>query len=175
MPRLSREEREQKIDEAIRLLRSGLTQEEVAGILKINVRTVQRWVADPEFKAKISASEQRDREIIQTDKPTQSTLRRLTEIQEQLDAIESYRESQKAFAIRFGGILCRACNVLDKAVEKLEQNPEEMTARLIPQMMKAVTDASEKVSSAWARATGLEDLLEVLQDETSTDTRQKEA
>jgi hypothetical protein len=34
--------------------------------------------------------------------------------------------------------------------------------------MRALTDAAEKVSNAWARTTGLDDLLESLKDESKS-------
>jgi hypothetical protein len=55
-----------------------------------------------------------------------------------------------------------------KAVERLEANPDEITVRTLPQLMRAVSDSAEKVSTAWLRATGLEDLLEELGSEPKT-------
>jgi hypothetical protein len=55
--------------------------------------------------------------------------------------------------------------LLKTAVERLENNSDELTARNIPSFMRAVVDASEKVSNAWARTTGLEDLLDRISSE----------
>lgn len=39
--------------QAVRLLANGCTQTEVASILRRNLRTIQKWVADPDFKQKL--------------------------------------------------------------------------------------------------------------------------
>jgi hypothetical protein len=40
-----------------------------------------------------------------------------------------------------------------------------LNARNLPQLLRAVTDAAEKVSNAWIRTTGLDDLLEQVASE----------
>jgi hypothetical protein len=64
-----------------------------------------------------------------------------------------------------GLVVQKSTGILLKAVERLEQNPDEINARTLPQLMRAVTDASEKISNAWKNATGLDILLEKLGDE----------
>jgi hypothetical protein len=89
----------------------------------------------------------------------------VTDIRQQVDEILSYRDSQKHFATEMGEVVFKAIGVIRKAVERLEENPDEVSIRSLPPLLKAITDASEKVSNAWSRSVGLDDLLERIGDE----------
>jgi hypothetical protein len=89
----------------------------------------------------------------------------LVDIRTQVDQIMCYRDSQRNFALQMGVVVQRATKVLLRAVEKLELNPDDLNVRSIPPLMRTVADSSEKVSNAWARTTGLDDLLESIKDD----------
>jgi hypothetical protein len=89
----------------------------------------------------------------------------LVDIRTQVDQIMCYRDSQRNFALQMGEVVQRATKVLLRAVEKLELNPDDLNVRSIPPLMRTVADSSEKVSNAWARTTGLDDLLESIKDD----------
>ncbi len=146
----------EQIEMLIRLINSGKTQSAVATAIGVNIRTVQRWLTDPAVKERLVSIQQETSAIAKTDPVVLS----VADIRGQVEEILSYRDSQRNFALQMGLVVQKATGVLLKAVEKLEQNPDEITARSIPQLMRAVVDASEKIASAWERAAGLHDLLE---------------
>ncbi|MBW4549296.1 MAG: helix-turn-helix domain-containing protein [Symplocastrum torsivum CPER-KK1] len=156
----SKKSKPDQIEAVIRLLNAGKTQTEAAKTLGINLRTVQRWVADPEVKQRLVAAQREVKAIVASDPVVMS----VTEIRAQVQEILDYRDSQRNFALEMGRVVQKATLILLNAVERLEENPDEVTIRTIPQLMRAVTDASEKVSSAWARTTGLDDLLEQINE-----------
>ena len=152
----------QKLRErAVELLLSGHTQAEVAKILGRDIRTIQKWVALPEVKVLLEARGKQRKALVQSDPVVLSVVDIRSQVQEILD----YRDSQRSFAVEMGAVIQKATAILAKVVEQIEQNPEQVTARTLPQLMRAVADTAEKVSNAWARATGLDDLLEQIGNE----------
>ena len=151
---MPRPRQEKNINRAIRLLHAGKSPKEVANLCGVSLRTLQRWAR--ERKPDLQALEFQEKALVASD-PIVLTV---TDVRAQVQEILEYRDSQRNFALEMGLVVQKATGVLLKAVEKLEQNPDEISARTIPQLMRAVADASEKISSAWARSTGLDDLLE---------------
>ena len=160
----SKKSKADQVEAVIRLLNAGKTQSEAAKTIGVNLRTVQRWVAEPEVKQRLAAAQREVKAIVASD-PVVLTV---TEVRAQVQEILDYRDSQRNFALQMGEVVQKATSILLKAVERIEENPDEVTARTIPQLMRAVTDAAEKVSSAWVRATGLDDVLEEIGSEPKT-------
>jgi transposase len=161
MSEKKRQTKDARIDKAVRLLNSGKTQAETAKSLGISTRTIQRWLKQPEIGEKVAETRREIKAIAQSDPVVLS----ITDIRLQVEQIVSYRDTQRNFALEMGLVVQKATSILLQAVERLEQNPDEVSARTIPQLMKAITDAAEKVSLHWVRATGLDDLLEELGSE----------
>ncbi len=161
MSEKKRQTKDARIDKAVRLLNSGKTQAETAKSLGIATRTLQRWLKQPEIGEKVAETRREIKAIAKSDPVVLS----VTDIREQVQEILNYRDSQRSFALEMGLVVQKATGILLQAVERLEQNSEEVTARNLPQLLKAVADVGEKVSSAWVRATGLDDLLEELGSE----------
>jgi DNA-binding transcriptional regulator LsrR (DeoR family) len=155
-----KQSKSEKIEKLIRLLNAGKTQSAAATALGIDVRTVQRWLTDPAVKERLVSIRQEASAIAQTDPVVLSVADVRAQVQEILD----YRNSQRSFALEMGTVVQKATAVLLKAVEKLEDNPDEMSARTIPQLLRAVVDAADKVSNAWSRTTGLDDILEQINE-----------
>ena len=151
----------EQIETLIRLINSGKTQSATATALGVNIRTVQRWMSDPSVRERLISIQQETNAITQTDPVVLS----VADIRSQVQEILDYRNSQRSFALEMGAVVHKATVVLLRAVEKLEQNPDEMSARTIPQLLRAVVDAADKVSNAWSRSTGLDDLLEQINNE----------
>lgn len=151
----------EQIEMLIRLLNAGKTQSAAAKAIGVNIRTVQRWLTDPAVKERLISIQQEASAIAKTDPVVLSVV----DIKEQAEQILRYRDSQRSFALGMGVVVQKATGILLKAMEKLEQNPDEVSIRAIPQLLRAVTDASQKVSDSWARTTGLDDILEQLRDE----------
>jgi transposase len=156
---MPRPKQEKTIGRAIRLLHSGKSQKEVAELCGVSLRTVQRWAQ--ERGADLQALEAQEKVLVQSDPAVLCVV----DIRSQVEEILNYRESQSSFALEMGMVVKKATAVILKAVERLEENPEEVNARNLPQLLRAVTDAAEKVSGAWARTTGLDDLLERIGNE----------
>jgi transposase len=152
----SKKSKAEQLDAVVRFINAGKTQAEAAAAAGVNVRTVQRWLTEPQVKTKLSELQQRTDAIVKSDPVVLS----VTEVRQQVSEILQYRESQLTFALEMGQIIQKTSAVLLKAVERLEANPEELSVRSIPPLMRALTDAAEKVSNAWARTTGLDDLLQ---------------
>jgi len=151
----------EQIEMLIRLINSGKTQAAAATAIGINIRTVQRWLSDPAVKQRLVSIQQEASAIAKTDPVVLS----VADIRSQVEQIVSYRDTQRNFALQMGLVVEKSTSILLQAVERLEQNPDEVSARTIPQLMKAITDAAEKVSNAWIRTTGLDDVLEELGNE----------
>ena len=156
---MPRPKQEKNIAKAIRLLHAGKSPKEVATLCNVSQRTVQRWAQERQLD--LQALESQEKALVESDPVVLS----VTHVRSQVQQILEYRDAQRDFALRMGLVVQKATGVLLKAVEKLEQNPDEISARTIPQLMRAVADCSEKISSAWSRATGLDDLLEQLGNE----------
>jgi hypothetical protein len=151
----------EQVETVIRLINAGKTQAETAAAIKINIRTVQRWLAQPTVKERLVSIQQEVKEIAKSDPVVLS----VTDIRAQVQEILDYRDSQRSFALQMGQVVEIGTRVLLRAVERLEANPEDLNVRSIPPLMRTLTDASEKVSNAWARTTGLDDLLESIKDD----------
>jgi hypothetical protein len=151
----------EQIETVIRLINGGKTQAAAAAAIGVNLRTVQRWVGQPEVRERLIAARKEIKAIAQSDPAVLA----VTDIRAQVQEILDYRDAQRSFALQMGVVVHKATAILLRAVERIEENPDEVTARTIPQLMRAVTDAAEKVSSAWVRATGLDDILEELGSE----------
>lgn len=157
--KMPRPKQEKNIARAIRLLHAGKSAKEVADLCGVSLRTIQRWAQEREPDLQVLESQ--EKALVASD----PVILTVTDIRAQVQEILNYRDSQRSFALEMGVVVQKATAVLLKAVEKLEQNPDEVTARTIPQLMRAVTDAAEKVSTAWVRTTGLDDVLEELGSE----------
>ena len=156
---MPRPKQEKNISKAVRLLHAGKSPKEVATLCNVSQRTVQRWAQERQLD--LQALESQEKALVESDPVVLS----VTHVRAQVQEILDYRDAQRNFALEMGLVVQKATGVLLKAVEKLEQNPDEISARTIPQLMRAISDSAEKISSAWSRATGLDDLLEQLGNE----------
>jgi len=156
---MPRPKQEKNIAKAIRLLHAGKSPKEVASLCGVSLRSVQRWAQERELD--LQALESQEKALVTSDPVVLS----VTHVRAQVQEILEYRDSQRNFALEMGLVVQKATGVLLIAVEKLQQNPDEISARTIPQLMRAVVDASEKISGAWSRAAGLDDLLEQIGNE----------
>ena len=156
MARQSQRSKTEQLEIVIKLLSRGKTQSEAAAAAGVTSRTIQRWFADPQLKQRLTEVEQETDAIIKTD-PVVLTV---TDIRSQVQELLDYRESQRSFALDMGMVVKKSTTVLLQVVERLEKNPDEINVRSLPQLMRAVADLSEKVSSAWSRSAGLDDLLD---------------
>lgn len=161
MPRPKSPETQKLRERAVELIVAGRTQSEVAKILNRDVRTVQKWLSQPEVKDLLEGRGKQKKALVQSD----PVVLNVVDIRSQVQEILDYRDSQHSFAVEMGAVIQKATAILAKAVERIEQNPEEVTARTLPQLLRAVADVAEKVSNSWARATGLDDLLEQVGNE----------
>jgi hypothetical protein len=89
----------------------------------------------------------------------------VVEVREQVGQILNYRDSQLSFAQEMGEVVQRSTRIIKIALDRIEANPDELSVKTLPQLLRAIVDASEKVSTAWSRATGLDDLLEQVSNE----------
>jgi len=158
---VSKKSKANQIETMIRLLNSGKTQTEAAKSLGVNIRTVQRWVAEPDVRNQLAATQKEMKAIVESDPLVLS----VTQIRAQVAEILDYRDSQRVFAEKMGRVVLRGLNVLDKAIERLENSPDELSTRHIPGLIKAITDANEKLAHSWERVAGLDDVLETLRDD----------
>jgi transposase len=110
----------EQLDAVVRFINAGKTQAEAAAAAGVNVRTVQRWLTEPQVKTKLSELQQRTDAIVKSDPVVLS----VTEVRQQVSEILQYRESQLTFALEMGQIIQKTSAVLLKAVERLEANPD---------------------------------------------------
>ena len=151
----------EQIEMLIRLINAGKTQAAAATAIGVNIRTVQRWLTDPSVKERLASIQQQASAIAQTDPVVLSVV----EVREQVGQILNYRDSQLSFAQEMGEVVQRSTRIIKIALDRIEANPDELSVKTLPQLLRAIVDASEKVSTAWSRATGLDDLLEQVSNE----------
>jgi hypothetical protein len=151
----------EQIEMLIRLINAGKTQAAAATAIGVNIRTVQRWLTDPSVKERLASIQQEASAIAQTDPVVLSVV----EVREQVGQILNYRDSQLSFAQEMGEVVQRSTRIIKIALDRIEANPDELSVKTLPQLLRAIVDASEKVSTAWSRATGLDDLLEQVGNE----------
>ena len=150
-----------KINQTIKLLKSGKSQVEVARLLGVSPRTVGRWLADADVKARITGLAEQHEAITQSDPAVVSVV----DIRLQVERILDYRRFEDQSAVELGAVMRLATALIKRALEDLQKNPEGLSIRMVPLLLRAVVDGTEKVSNCWARATGLEDLLEAINNE----------
>jgi transposase-like protein len=153
----------EQLEIVVRFLNAGKTQAEAAAAAGVNVRTVQRWVADPQIKLRLAEFQQQTDAIVKSD-PMVLTV---TQVREQVQQILSYREAQANFANQMGLVVQKSSAVLLNAIDRIEANPDEFSSKQIPQLLRATVDAFSAVSNAWSRATALDDILERLKADDS--------
>lgn len=146
------------VAKAIRLLHAGESPSQVAKVCGVSLRTIQRWSA--EHGDELKGLKSQEKAIVQSDPMVLSVVQIRQQVQEILD----YRDSQRSFALEMGVVVQKATAVLLGAVERLESTPDEISVRSIPPLLKAVVDAADKVSNAWSRSVGLDDLLEQINE-----------
>ncbi len=144
---------------ATRLLTEGHPQDQVAEMLGISTRTLQRWIAagDVEVKADLlDVAHQAVSEVLASES-----------IREQISNLIEYRDSQKFLALQMGTLASKLSKITLEAVQTLETNPTEVTPRLIPQYLRAVAELGKAASDCWARSIGLDDLIQKVDDNES--------
>lgn len=166
---MPRHKQDKIVAKAIRLLHAGESPSQVAKACGVSSRTIQRWAA--EYGDDLKALKTQKKAVIESDPLVLSVV----EVRQQVQEILNYRDSQRTFALEMGEVISKATAVLKTAIERLETNPDEISARTIPQLMKAVVDSADKVSNAWCRASGLDDLLEQINEPKALSQRQDEA
>jgi hypothetical protein len=164
---VSRRKPDKLIAKAIRLLSEGKTQTEAAKRCNVSLRTLQRWVAST-GTAEGHTAKQADQLVVAANQAVKAALADAT-VQEQLNDLLDYRNSQKYLALEMGSLASRLSKLSTKAIERLEANPDELSPRLLPHFLRSIADLSEKASNCWARSVGLEDLLEKVGDESNSD------
>lgn len=161
MPRPKSNETRKLKERAVRLLADGRTQTEVASILGRNLRTVQKWVADPEFKQQLEAQKLQTTALIQSDPIVLS----VTELRLQIDAIVACRNFYRDFATQWTPIIEEASEAIRSSITRLKENPDELTTRTLPALMRSVVDSQKIVGDCWKQSVSLDDLLERLDRE----------
>lgn len=155
MPKRSARDIEVLTQEAFQLLADGHDKKEVAQKLGVTVRTVQRWTSNKSYQQAIA-----ERQLIAA---ADGVVVEATSIEQQVTDLFDYRDSQRFLALEMGSLASRVSQISKQVIERLEENPEEVSPRLLPQLLRAVAELSEKASSCWARATGLEEVLDAIQ------------
>ena len=79
-------------------------------------------------------------------------------------------ESQRWFAIQLGVLAAKLLPVLQLATEQV--SPEDISIRSLPQLLRSVGDLADNASSCWARATGLEEILNVFSQQQASNDRE---
>ncbi len=155
MPKRTARDVEDLTQEAFHLLADGYDKKEVAQKLGVTVRTVQRWTSNKSYQQAIA-----ERQLIAA---ADGVVVEATSIEQQVTDLFDYRDSQRFLALEMGSLATRVSQISKQVIERLEENPEEVSPRLLPQLLKAVAELSEKASCCWARATGLEEVLDAIQ------------
>ncbi len=156
----------EQLEIVVRLLSAGKSQAETATAAGISVRTLQRWILDPQVKQRLTEIQQQADTIVRTD-PMVLTV---VEVRQQLQEILTFRDCQANFADQMGLVVQKSTSILLKSLERIEENPDEFTSRQIPQLLRATVDAFQEVSNAWSRRTALDDIMERLGNDPEVET-----
>lgn len=152
-----RRKSDDRVDRAIKLLKAGRSQVEVARLVGVSSRTIARWISDPEVQAKLG-KQQGQGALVKA-----ASGLKPSEIRSQVSEILQYRQFESQSAVELGIILRLATSSIRRALESLQDNPEELSLRLVAPLLRVVLDGSGRVSDCWARAVGLDDLLEAIE------------
>ncbi|NJL80976.1 MAG: helix-turn-helix domain-containing protein [Richelia sp. RM2_1_2] len=169
MPKHSHKQRESGKSSAFQLLDKGFPPKEVATTLNVSLRTLQRWIKQENYQC---PSDRTNSALVEvTNRPIEIDFDRVETVGvEATGELQEYYESQRMLAIQMGE-LTRLLTPKVKAVIELS-NPADIPIRSIPSLTKAITDLANASSDCWARATGLEEVLNVIQ---TISTRQAQA
>ena len=155
MPKRSKVEVEVLSGKAFDLIDDGWKAQAVALELGVSLRSVQRWVADRKNSDEGSQAEL----IAMADEAAAE----VTSVSQQVGDLLDYRDSQRLLATEMGSLASRLSSIARKALDRLEESPEEITPRVLPGILKVIAELSEKSSNCWARSTGLEEVLNAVQ------------
>ena len=155
MPKRSKLEVEILIGKAFNLLDEGWKPQAVALELEVSLRSVQRWIANRDCSDEGSQAELiavADRAVVEA-----------ASVNQQVGDLLDYRDSQRLLATEMGSLASRLSSIAGKALDRLEESPEEITPRILAGILRAIAELSEKSSNCWARSTGLEEVLNAIQ------------
>lgn len=165
MPKHSQKSREYLINRAFKLLDQGFSQKIVAERLDVHLRTLQRWMNRCNYQKPSTRIENALVEI-----PGKATSVNVQQIEQpEADVVEAvegqrlyeYYESQRMLALQ----MVELTDLLTPMVKAVIQqsNPIDIPVRSVPSLIRAITDLADTSSDCWARATGLEEVLNVIQ------------
>jgi predicted transcriptional regulator len=179
MPKRSYKDVERLMNEAFKLLDSGLSKQQVAEKLGTTIRTVHRWVKDGKYKP-ISEKLQLDllesivnqkvQEVVletvvtqKVQEPVLETIIKSVENNPDLpfSDIENYIESQRLFAMSSGTIAVKFLPILDNAISRLQA--DDITPRTLSSLIRGCVELIEISSTCYTRATGLKEVLNAIQ------------
>lgn len=143
MPKRSNQDTRMLAQKAFRLLEDGLSVEEIAKQLKTSTRTIQRWLKDD----KLNTPEVRTQVQLAVLSVNESPINHTQDI-------ENYHKSQQWLALEMGGLAAKLLPLLKESLEDVR--PQDISPRMIPSLLKTVSELATASSDAWARATGLE-------------------
>lgn len=155
MPKRSKLEVEVLSGKAFNLLDEGWKPQAVALELGVSLRSVQRWIANRNYSNEGSQAELiafTDRAVVEA-----------ASVNQQVGDLLDYRDSQRLLATEMGSLASRLSSIAGKALDRLEESPEEITPRILAGILRAIAELSEKSSNCWARSTGLEEVLNAVQ------------
>ena len=155
MPKRSKLEVEVLNGKAFNLLDEGWKPQAVALELGVSLRSVQRWIANRNSSDEGSQVELiavADRAVVEA-----------ASVNQQVGDLLDYRDSQRLLAKEMGSLASRLSSIAGKALDRLEESPEEITPRVLAGILRAIAELSEKSSNCWARSTGLEEVLNAIQ------------
>lgn len=172
MPRRNLNETQNLMQQAFQLLDSGYSKQEVAASLNTTVRTIQRWVKDRNYQNPKNRIENALVEIASqaTSKTTASPSSQSAQdlaVSNAVQDLEDYHASQRWLALEMGGLGARLLPVLKECLDKL--SPEDINPRTLPSLLKAVAELANNSSNCWARATGLEEVINVIKNQQISD------
>ena len=112
----------------------------------MTVRTVQRWTSNKGYQQAIE-------QLIAV---ADAAIAEGTSIEQQNAELLDYQDSQRFLALEMGLLASRLSQISKQVLDRMEQKPEEISFRLLPQLLRVIADLSEKASTCWARSTGIE-------------------
>lgn len=142
-------------EKAKRLLAQGISKSEVADRCGISRRTVIRWSKEDDFIDAI-ANGANEQLIEESDAELATVAREVLGIEQRIADLLTYQNSQRDIAVATGDTAFDLLVICRSIINHLQQNPAEITPRMLPQLAKAASDLSKVSSDCWARTTGIE-------------------
>jgi transcriptional regulator with XRE-family HTH domain len=144
-------------EQAKRLLAQGFTKSEVADKCRVARQTIIRWSKEEDFIAAIANADFINEWVEETNPAKDEKAVSGASLKSQNLRVDL--EKQRKLAIAADDIVIGLIPICQTVITRLQQNPDDVSPRLLPQIAKALVCISRVAREGRSRATSLEGLI----------------